>query len=71
MNGNNPFPVSFFLFAGILGSALKAEFAVSCETLLALSLYCSAAALTTRFYPSDNWLNSRCLTSVIIRDISR
>ena len=52
----------FFWFVGILGSASRAKFPVS--TMLALRLNCSTAA-PRKFYPSEDWLSSRCLTSVI------
>ena len=66
LNWGCHYPWSFFWFGGILGSALRAKFPVALSnhsgfmpTLLYSSTHHSPESLKT-----ENWLSSRCLTSV-------
>ena len=61
--------VFFFAFQGILGSASGAEFPVSLMSnrvgFTPRLLYSRNSRLLKKFDPSEDWLSSRCLTSVI------
>ena len=57
---------------GILGSASRAEFPVSLSNHVGFTprlLYSSTHHSPRKFYPSENWLSSRCLTSVIVQEL--
>ena len=65
----------FFCFVfgleGSWGQPQGPNFPSPGATMLALRLDCSTAALTTpqKVLPSENWLSSRCLTSVVVREL--
>ena len=54
---------------GFCGQPLGPNFPSPWANMLALRLDFSTAALTRKFYPSENWLSSRFLTSVIVREL--
>ena len=60
----------FFGLEGFWGVSLEGRISRLPEkTLLALSLNCSTKALPRRYHPTENWLISRCWTSVIAREL--
>ena len=61
----------FFLVWRDSGVSFMSRISRLPEHQVVLRLDCSTAALTTpqKVYPSENWLSSRCLTSVIEREL--
>ena len=65
-------PMIYFGFGGILGSASRGRISRLPEqpcwlyALIALQQY---SPLPRKFYQSGKWLSSRCLTSVIVREL--
>ena len=72
---NSPENVSFFFrFGRILVSVSSAEFPLVSPSnhvgfIYALIALQQHSPLPRRFYPSENWLSSRCLNSVIVREL--
>ena len=64
--------MAIFWFVRILGSASRVEFPVSPSKHASFAprlLYSSSTPLLRKFYPSEDRLSSRCLTSVIEREL--
>ena len=59
--------VYLFWFGGFLGSTSRAKYPVSPSNHVGFKQRLHYS--NTQFYPSEDWLSSRCLTSVIAREM--